>query len=75
MTLLTMQTGWETYMDKDTPAGALQAKYVADFGSDSTVILIIETADPLSPEVLEYIDNLETGFPAAAEYQEYALRC
>jgi hydrophobe/amphiphile efflux-3 (HAE3) family protein len=61
-TLLTMQTGWETYMDKDTPAGANQAKYVADFGSDSTVILIIESADPLSPEVLEYIDNLETDF-------------
>ncbi|HSA37589.1 MAG TPA: hydrophobe/amphiphile efflux-3 (HAE3) family transporter [Methanoregula sp.] len=61
-TLLTMQTGWETYMDKDTPAGAIQSKYVADFGSDSTVILIIESADPLSPDVLEYIDNLETGF-------------
>jgi uncharacterized protein len=59
MTLLTMQTGWETYLDKNSPAGAIQTKYVQDFGSDSTVILIIEAADPLSPETLEYIDTLE----------------
>jgi len=59
MTLLTMQTGWETYLDKDTPAGALHAKYVKEYASDSTVILIIETADPSSAEVLEYIENLE----------------
>lgn len=60
MTTLTMQTGWETYMDKDSAAGAIQSKYVDDFGSDSTVILIIEAADPLSPGTLEYIDTLET---------------
>ena len=59
MTLLTMQTGWETYLDKDTPAGALHAKYVKEYASDSTVILIIETADPSSAEVLAYIENLE----------------
>jgi uncharacterized protein len=62
MTLLTMQTGWETYMDKNSAAGAVQSKYVADFGSDSTVILIIEASDPQSQEVLEYIDTLETDF-------------
>ncbi len=60
ITLLTMQTGWETYLDKDTPAGAIEAKYVDDFGADSTVILIIEAADPLSAETLAYIDTLET---------------
>jgi hydrophobe/amphiphile efflux-3 (HAE3) family protein len=60
MTLLTMQTGWETYLDKSTPAGAIQAKYVDDFGADSTVILIVEAADPLSAETLAYIDTLET---------------
>jgi len=60
MTLLTMQTGWETYMDKDTPAGALHAKYVKEYGSDSMVILIIETTEPSSPEVLAFIDTLET---------------
>ena len=27
VTMLSMQTGWETYIDKDSPGGALQAKY------------------------------------------------
>ena len=60
MTLLTMQTGWETYVDKDSPAGALQQKYNEDYKSDA-IILIIEAGDPLAPEVLTYIDNLETN--------------
>jgi len=59
MTTLSMQTGFETYIDKDTPAGALQAKYNEDFTS-SAIIFIIEAGDPLSPEVLSYVDNLET---------------
>ena len=59
MTMLTMQTGWETYVDRDTPAGALQEKYNEDYKSD-TIILIIEAGDPLSAEVLSYVDNLET---------------
>lgn len=58
MTLISMQTGWETYVDKNTAAGALQEKYNEDFRSD-TIIFIIEAGDPLSPEVLAYIDNLE----------------
>jgi hydrophobe/amphiphile efflux-3 (HAE3) family protein len=59
MTQLTMQTGWETYVDKNTPAGAIEQKYNADYKSD-TIILIIEAGDPLAPEVLSYVDNLET---------------
>ena len=59
MTTLVMQTGFETYIDKDTPAGALQVKYNADFTS-SAIIFIVEAGDPLSPEVLSYVDNLET---------------
>lgn len=59
MTTLSMQTGFETYIDKDTPAGALQEKYNEDYTS-SVIILIIEAGDPLSPEVLSYVDNLET---------------
>jgi len=59
MTMLTMQTGWETYVDKNTPAGAIEQKYNTDYKSD-TIILIIEAADPLAPEVLSYVDNLET---------------
>jgi uncharacterized protein len=60
MTMISMQTGWETYVFKDTPAGALQEKYNTDYKSD-TIIFIVEAGDPLSPEVLSYIDNLETN--------------
>ncbi|MGB9177000.1 MAG: RND family transporter, partial [Methanoregula sp.] len=59
MTLISMQTGWETYVDKDTPAGAIEQKYNEDYKSDA-IILIIEASDPLAPEVLTYVDNLET---------------
>jgi hydrophobe/amphiphile efflux-3 (HAE3) family protein len=58
MTQLSMQTGWETYVDKHTPAGALQKTYHEEFKAD-TIILIIEAGDPLSPEIIRYIDNLE----------------
>jgi hydrophobe/amphiphile efflux-3 (HAE3) family protein len=60
MTMISMQTGWETYVFKDTPAGALQEKYNEDYKSD-TIIFIIEAGDPLSPEILSYIDNFETN--------------
>ena len=59
MTMISMQTGWETYVDKNTPSGAIQEKYNEDYKSDA-IILIIEASDPLAPEVLTYIDNLET---------------
>ena len=59
MTTLVMQTGWETYIDKDTHAGALQETYNEDYNSD-TIIFIVEAGDPLSPAVLTYVDNLET---------------
>jgi len=61
MTHISMQTGWETYMDKNSPAGMIEAKYQDEYKSD-TIILIIEASDPLSPDVLEYIDLLETNF-------------
>jgi len=60
MTLLSMQTGWETYVFKDSPAGALEQKYNNDYKSD-TIIFIVEAGDPLSPEVLSYVDTLETN--------------
>jgi uncharacterized protein len=59
-TMLSMQTGWETYVDKNTPAGANQEKYNQDYKSD-TIIFIVEASDPLSPDVLAYVDNLETN--------------
>lgn len=59
MTMLSMQTGWETYVNEDSPAGAHEQIYEDGFKSDS-IIFVIEAGDPLSPEVLSYIDNLET---------------
>lgn len=58
MTQLSMQTGWETYVSKDSPAGAIEQKYNTDYKSD-TIILIIEAGDPYSPDVVAYIDTLE----------------
>ncbi|MCK9592133.1 MAG: hydrophobe/amphiphile efflux-3 (HAE3) family transporter [Methanoregula sp.] len=58
MTLITMETGNDTYMDKDTPEGILNNHYADTFSSNS-LILIVETSDPLSPQVLSYIEELE----------------
>jgi hydrophobe/amphiphile efflux-3 (HAE3) family protein len=60
MTQLTMQTGWETYLDKNSDKGIIYSEYQSNFPSDSTIILIIETSDPLNPDILTYIDDLET---------------
>jgi len=57
-TQLVMQSGWETYVNKDSAAGAVQQRYNEDYQAN-VVILIIEAADPLSPETLTYIDTLE----------------
>ncbi len=56
-TLITMQTGSDTYIDKDTERGMLLDKYSSTFQSDS-VMLIIESDDILNPDVLAYTDRL-----------------
>jgi predicted RND superfamily exporter protein len=58
MTMLSMQTGWKTYVDQDSPKGVNQAIYEKDYQADA-IILIIEAGDPLSPEVLDYIAGLQ----------------
>ncbi|MFA5348008.1 MAG: hydrophobe/amphiphile efflux-3 (HAE3) family transporter, partial [Methanoregula sp.] len=58
MTLIAMETGNDTYMDKDTPGGILNNHY-ADTFSSNALILIVETSDPLNPQVLSYIDEIE----------------
>ena len=58
MTQLTMQTGAETYMDKESQKGILYNKYLNTFQSDS-LILIVDASDPLNPDVLNYMDRLE----------------
>lgn len=57
-TLTTMETGSETYLDKDKPVGSLLLHYEDEFSSD-TIILIIEGDDVTSPQVVGYIDDLE----------------
>jgi predicted RND superfamily exporter protein len=58
MTFISMQTGNEVYQDKTSKDGILNTQYTQAFQSDS-LILIIETNDPLNPDVLTYIDTLE----------------
>ncbi len=60
MTFISMQTGTEVYLDKTSEKGILNTRYTDAFQSDS-LILIIETNDPLNPDVLTYIDNLEAS--------------
>lgn len=58
MTMITMATGTDTYLDKDTKRGVLLDKYTKTFQSDS-VLILIEADDVMSPDVLAYIDRLE----------------
>ena len=59
MTMITMQTGNDTYMNKNSPEGVVNKEFTNTFNQDA-LILIIETSDPLSPTVLNYMDRLET---------------
>ena len=59
-TQLVMQTGWQTYLNADSPDGITYAHYTDDYQSN-TIILIVEAANPTSPDVLNYIDALETN--------------
>ena len=59
MTTITMETGASTYLNSDSAKGILYNKYIDTFQSD-TLILIVETNDPLNPDVLSYMDRLET---------------
>jgi len=58
MTLITMETGNDTYIDKNSPKGILNNHYTDTFSSNA-LILIVETSDPLDPDVLSYLDTLD----------------
>ena len=58
MTTISMQTGWETYMVKDSPEGSQYNKYITTFQSDP-VVLFIDTDTPISPDMLLFMDGLE----------------
>ena len=57
-TFVTMATGSDTYLDKDTRRGMLLDDYTETFQADSIMVLI-EADDVLAPNVLAYLDGLE----------------
>jgi len=58
MSFISMATGIDTYVDKDTRRGMLLDKYLKTFQSDNLLILV-ETDNVLDPVVVGYIDRLE----------------
>ncbi len=58
MTMVTMETGNATYMDVNSPEGILVEHYTDTFQKE-TVILLIESDDSTSPELLEYLSSIE----------------
>lgn len=58
ITLVTMEAGSDTYIDKNTPRGALLSHYTDTYGSNA-LMLIIDTGDIKDVETLRYIDRLQ----------------
>jgi hydrophobe/amphiphile efflux-3 (HAE3) family protein len=59
-TMITMNTGSSTYMDKSTEAGILFDTYTRTFDSNA-VVLLVESSDVLSPDIIRYMDQVETA--------------
>ena len=55
---VTMETGKDTYIDKDTPRGAMLAHYSDTYGSDA-IMVIFESDDITDIEYLHYIERLQ----------------
>lgn len=68
ISLLSMETGTDTYLDKDSPRGAILSHYTNTYGSDA-IMLIIETEDIRNVECLHYIDRLQSEI-ATQQYVE-----
>jgi hypothetical protein len=58
-TMITMETGTDTYLDRNSALGITNKHYTDSFAADK-LVLIVETSDPLSPDVLAYLDRLES---------------
>ncbi|MDD1728156.1 MAG: hydrophobe/amphiphile efflux-3 (HAE3) family transporter [Methanospirillum sp.] len=58
MTMVTMETGNSTYMNKNSPEGILSDHYTETFQKE-TVILLVESGDSTSPVLLQYLDSIE----------------
>ncbi|NLA99584.1 MAG: RND family transporter, partial [Methanomicrobiales archaeon] len=51
LSMVTMETGDDTYIDKTTPRGALLAHYKDTYGSDA-IMLIYEADSVRNPDIL-----------------------
>ena len=69
VTLVTMETGDDTYIDKTTPRGALLSHYSDAYGSDA-IMIIVESDDIMQVECLHYIERLQ----ADVANQQYVER-
>ena len=58
LSMVTMETGDDTYLDKNTPRGALLAHYKHTYGSDA-IMLIYEADSVRNPDNLRYIDYIQ----------------
>ena len=58
LTMVTTETGDDTYLDKTTPRGALLSHYKDTYRSDA-IMLVYEADNVRSPEILRYIDDLQ----------------
>lgn len=58
MTMLKMQTGNETYLDMKSPKGIAFSHYEDTFSQD-TLVILVESNDPLNPDVIRYIDQIK----------------
>lgn len=58
LSMVSMETGEDTYLDKTTPRGALLDHYMETYGSDA-IMLLYEADNVRDPEILRYIDNLQ----------------
>jgi hydrophobe/amphiphile efflux-3 (HAE3) family protein len=58
LSMVSMATGDDTYIDKTTPRGAMLAHYKDTYGSDA-IMLIFESDDVTDPDVLAYIESVE----------------
>jgi hypothetical protein len=57
-TFVTMETGSDTYIDKNSPRGMLLDKYTSTFQSDS-IMLLVESDNVMDSGVLAYMDRIE----------------
>jgi len=58
LSMVSMETGEDTYLDKTTPRGALLDHYMETYRSDA-IMLLYEAENVRDPEILRYIDNLQ----------------